>query len=439
MILHGFHMTLNMSKKEIDRVDILARLLRKEINGTLASKLLAISSRQVRTLKKKFTLHGPAGLIHGNRGRPSNREMPKKEKKRIISLLHTKYSSFGPTFASEKLSMVHGIVRDPKTIRSLQITEGLWIPRKGKKKSEHRAWRRRKDAYGEMCQFDGSYHDWFEGRGITSEQCLLAVIDDATGKVVKAEFAAHEGILPVMNFWKEYVSVHGKPRSIYLDKFSTYKVNHKIASENPDVKTQFQRACNELGVQPIFANSPQAKGRIERLFQTLQDRLVKELRLNNISTDEEANVFIANEFLPAFNAKFSVEPVSRADLHKPLTLDEKKNLVSTFSRHTARTVQNDFTLAFNNRWYQLIVTQTVAVRKKDIVTVEEHTDGAIYIRLRGKELNYEVLPARAKKTKQTHPWVLASDTMRTPHKPAADHPWRRTFLKQKQTVSHVYS
>lgn len=440
MIHHGFPMTLNMSRKEIGRVDILGRLLRKEINGTKASKLLAISSRHVRTLKKKFALYGPAGLIHGNRGKPSNRTLPEKERKKIVNLLHKKYPDFGPAFASEKLKELHGIIRDPKTIRSVQIAEGLWTPRKGIKAFEHREWRKRKDCYGEMLQFDGSYHNWFEGRGTANEQCLLAAIDDATGRVAKACFAEHEGVMPVMGFWKEYVLTNGKPQCIYLDKFSTYKVNHKIAMENPDVKTQFQRACNQLGIEPIFANSPQAKGRVERLFRTLQDRLVKELRLRGISSAEKANAFIADEFLPSFNTAFSVEPASKANLHKTLTADEKKNINSILSRHTNRTVQNDFTFSFNKLWHQLAATQSIAVRKKDIVTVEEHTNKTIHLVLRGKELNYAILPARPKKTKQPTPWILAKDTMRMPHKPAANHPWRRTFLvKQKQTASHIYS
>lgn len=410
-----------MSKKEIDRFDVLKRLIRKEINGTKASTLLRLTVRQIRRLKKEITRKGPKGLIHGNRGKPSNRRVSDKEKKNIVSLLHRHYADFGSTFASEKLSEHHDITRDPKTIRSIQIEEGLWTPHTRKKREEHRAWRKRKDAYGEMLQFDGSYHDWFEGRGDTTEQCLLAAIDDATGIVVQAVFAEHEGVMPVMSFWREYALAHGIPRSIYLDKFSTYKVNHKLASENPDVKTQFQRACNSLGIQPIFANSPQAKGRVERLFQTFQDRLIKEMRLANLSTVEEANIFLKEIFLPMFNARFSVESVSKANLHRTLTTEERKHLDATFSRHTERTIQNDFTFAWNNQWYQLTKYQLCIVRKKEKVTVEEHVDGTIHVRLRGKELTYEILPVRPKKTKDV-PWVLARTRPAT--KPAANHPWR---------------
>ena len=420
-----------MSKKEIDAYDVISRLVRKEINGTKAADLLSLSVRHIRRLKQKVKKKGAKGLIHGNRGTIGHHRIPKREHAKIVRLLKKRYTDFGPTFASEKLSENHGIIRDPKTIRSIQIAESLWTPRKGKKKSEHRDWRARKEACGEMLQFDGSYHDWLEGRGETNEQCLLAAIDDATGTVTKAIFAEHEGVLPVMGFWKDYMLTHGKPRSIYLDKFSTYKVNHKIASENPDVKTQFQRACNDLNIQPIFANSPQAKGRVERLFHTFQDRLIKELRLASISTIEEASHFLEQTFLPKFSAKFSVQPASTANLHKPLTQDDKKNLSSIFSRHTNRTVQNDFTFSVNNQWYQLTATQSIIVRKKDVVTVEEWTDGTIHVRLRGKELNYELLPARPKKTKNIQ-WVLAAT--HEPVKPATNHPWRTFHYGKKLLI-----
>lgn len=434
MIHHGSNMTLTMSKQEIDRLDILNRLIRKELDGTHAAKLLQLSVRQIRRLKSAVKKKGAVGLIHGNRGRTGNHAVPEKERKKITMLLHKKYPDFGPTFAAEKLSELHGIIRDPKTIRTIQMAEGLWMPRKRKTISEHRDWRARKEVYGEMLQFDGSYHDWFEGRGATNEQCLLAAIDDATGRVMQAAFAEHEGVLPVMGFWKEYVVSYGKPRGIYLDKFSTYKVNHKVAAENPDVKTQFQRACTTLDIQPIFAHSPQAKGRVERLFDTLQDRLVKELRLAGISTVEEANRFLREIFLPKFNAKFSVQPASRTNLHRTLTVDEQKRLASILSRHTSRTVQNDFTFSFNNQWYQITETQSVAVSKKDIVTVEEHTDNTIHLRLRGKELNYTLLPMRPKKVTNTAPWVLAATPVRTPAKLAPRQPQRIVSYKKRSLI-----
>lgn len=412
-----------MSAREIDRFDILSRLLRKELNGTEAGKLLGLCVRQVRRLKVVVKRKGVSGLIHGLRGKVSNRRMEDKERKKIARLLREKYPDFGPAFATEKLLEIHKIDHDPKTIRSIQTTEGLWKPRRSKTKDEHRSWRPRRSTYGEMEQFDGSYHDWFEGRGGIAEACLLAAIDDATGKIVEAVFAPHEGVFPVFTFWKIYIETHGKPRQIYMDKFSTYKMNSAAARDNPDLKTQFQRAMIALHIEPIFAQSPQAKGRVERLFDTLQDRLVKELRLANIGTIERANQFLTDTFIPAFNAKFSVVPASPQDLHQPLTEQERKDLPSIFSRQEHRIVQNDFTFSFQRQWYQLTAHQPVTICKKDTVMVEEHLDHSIHIRLRGKDLNATILPERPKKAMV--PFVIAKTA--PPTKPSADHPWRQRF------------
>lgn len=213
---------ITMSNKEIDRYEVISRVLRQEITAPKAGELLQLSPRQIKRLKKKVREHGAHGLIHGNRGKPGNHAIPKPERKKIITLLHAKYSDFKPTFAAEKLLENHSIDRDPTTIRTTMIAEGLWAARYNRTRETHRTWRPRKDAYGEMIQFDGSDHDWYEQRGVSSEQCLLAAIDDATGVVVRASFSAHEGVLPVLAFWKAYALTVGKPRRIYLDKFSTY-------------------------------------------------------------------------------------------------------------------------------------------------------------------------------------------------------------------------
>lgn len=410
-----------MSKRNLDRYDIIRRLLRREMNGSRAAGLLGLSTRQVRRLKADVREHGAKALVHALTGSHSNHRLPEKERARIVDLLKTKYADFGPTFAAEKLRELHGITRDPETVRRIMLAASLWRPRRGKAKSEHRSWRARRGAMGEMLQFDGSYHDWFEGRRGITEACLLAAIDDATGRITQAEFRDHEGLFPVMGFWKKYLEAHGKPRSIYLDKFSTYKMNGAIAKENPDLKTQLGRAMSELEIETIFANSPQAKGRVERLFDTLQDRLVKELRLAGIDSVEAANQFLAKTFIPAFNEKFSVVPASGADLHRRLTPRERATLPQTFSRHEARTLQNDYTFSFKNQWYQITKDQPVTVCKKDVVTVEEWVDGGVHIRLRGKDLNYVVLADRPQRVEQ--PWVIAK--AQAPAIPPADHPWRR--------------
>lgn len=427
-----------MSQKELDKYDIIQRAIRKEITVKKAGELLRLSERQIYRLKIKVKEKGATGLIHLNRGKPGNRRIPETERQQLVNLLHRHYSDFKPTHASEKLDEALGLKRDPKTIRQIMIDEGLWKPRK-QKGSEYRCSRPRKEHYGEMEQFDGSYEHWFEDR--TSECCLLASIDDATNKVTGARFVQNEGTLPVFGFWQEYFLFHGKPRSIYLDKLRTYYNNHPSALDDEGMLTQFQRAMRELGVEPIVAHSPQAKGRIEKLFATLQDRLIKELRLRDISDIKTANQFL-EEFLPWFNQKYGLEPTSKANLHRKLTHQERKQLPAILSRHSARTVQNDFTIRFKNLWYQLSKEQPATIRPKDRVIIEERLDNQTYIRLRGKYLNYQILLTKPQKqTKQ--PWVIAAyqKPKRKSYKPPADHPWRRQLIfspaRREQTSSRV--
>ena len=417
-----------MTKKELDRNNIISKLIGKEINGTEAASFLKLSIRHIKRLKARVKEKGPSALIHANRGKPSNRKMPDKERQAIARIIRKLYPDFKPGFATEKLEQVHSIKRDPKTIRKIMIEEQLWKPRK-KKQREYYAWRARKDCFGEMVQFDGSYHYWFENRAPKS--CLLAAIDDATGIPVKAEFGQDEGVLPVFGFWKKYLIQHGKPRSIYLDKFSTYKMTQRVAQENHDTKTQFQRATKQLNIEPIFAHSPQAKGRVERLFNTLQDRLVKELRLNNISTIEGANIFLEKEFLHQYKAKYGVEPKNKTNLHQTLSKNELKELDSILSRQDTRVVKSDFTVSFNNQWLQLRKEQPAIIRKKDKITIEEWTDQTIHLKIRDKYLNYDILPERPKKSNNIA-WVIPAT--RKPTVPPADHPWRQKFILQKAKV-----
>lgn len=393
-----------MSKRELDRHEVITRVTRREITGKHAAELLKLSTRQVWRLKAREISAGPRGLIHQSRGRPSNHRIPDQEHSRIVSLLTNHYGDFGPTLAGEKLAERHGIVRDPKTVRAIMIAEGLWKTNV-RRKTEYHSWRQRRSCLGEMIQFDGSYEDWFEDRG--PRCCLLAAIDDASGRVVKAVFGPHEGVFPVFAFWKEYMRTCGVPRSIYLDRFSTYKMTQKVAVENHDLKTQFERAMTELQCQPIFAHSPQAKGRIERLFGTLQDRLIKEMRLAKIRTIDEGNRYLEGTYLPAFNRKFSVAPAAAANLHRPLTIGERTRLDAVFSRQEERTVRNDFTLSFENTWYQLVSSQPVTICKGDRVIVEERLDGSIRFRIRRKYLNTTVLPERPRRSADI-PWVLAA-------------------------------
>ncbi|MBF8280940.1 MAG: Integrase catalytic protein [Candidatus Magasanikbacteria bacterium] len=415
---------ITMTPQEIDRHGIITRLISKEINGTEAANILHLSVRQTKRLKAKVKKKGAEGLAHASRGKAGHHRLEEKEKKKIVQLLKKHYYDFGPTFAAEKLRENHAIDHDQKTIRQIMIGEKLWQPKIRRSDPIHRTWRERRVAYGEMEQFDGSYEYWFEDRA--GKCCLLGAIDDATGNITKLVFAPSEGVLPVMSFWQGYAERHGKPLSIYLDKFSTYNMNHALAKENSDTLTQFERACQEFHIELIKANSPQAKGRIERLWHTLQDRLIKELRLANISTIAEANIFVEKIFIPKFNKQFGVVPRSDVNLHLTLAAKDQKQLPAIYSRQTERTVQNDFTFSFDTQWFQLTKDQPATICKKDKVIVEERTDGTIHVRLRGKYLNYKILPTRPMKTKQ--PWIIpatqAEVNEKKAHTPAPNHPWR---------------
>lgn len=392
---------LLMSLKQLSKLDVIRRVERQELTQVAAAKLLQVTDRTVREYLKRLSLEGPCFLQHGLKGRPSNNHLPYKEVERIERLLRVKYPDFGPTFACEKLVEIHGITRDPKTIRTIQIRLGLWKPRVTVTKAEHRFFRERRGTFGEMQQFDGSYHDWFEGRGGIQEACLLLAIDDATGRVTYAQFAPHEGVLPVMAFWLAYTCTQGIPRAIYLDRFSTYSMNMKLAAENPDTLTQFERAAKETGIEIIHAMSPQAKGRVERVFETWQDRLVKELRLRNISTTEEANAFLLKTYISSFNKKFSHEPKQPGDLHRKPTKHEQTDILPyIFCRRETRTIQNDFTIPYKTKWFQILPTPRLAMRPKENIQVHELPSGDIHLFIRGKQANFHPLPNRPTQTKQ---------------------------------------
>lgn len=409
--------------------NILKKVIAKEIKPGIAAKQLGVSTRQIRRLKKRVKEEGIKAVVHGLKGKESNHKFADSVKEKTLSLIREKYHDFKPTFASEKLQEIHNLPIKPETARLWMTEAGLWVTRRQKKTGEYRNWRPRKEYFGEMQQFDGSYHFWFEKRfldkkGDPIEVCLLAAIDDATGRITRARFMKNEGVAAVFTFWKGYVQNVGKPLTIYLDKFSTYKINHKAAVDNKELMTQFQRAMQDLGTQLIFAHSPQAKGRIEKLFLTLQDRLVKEMRLAGINTPEEGNKFLEEVFLPKFNNKFSVIAAKDGNVHRSLSEIDKHNLNRIFSVQSTRVVNNDFTIQFKNHWFQLTEVQTTTVRAKERVTVEEWLDGTIHVSLREKHLSYIVLPGRPKKANK-NPTLLTTHPLNW--KPPKDHPWRKGF------------
>lgn len=422
-----------MTEKESHRYEIIKSLIDGVIDGTEASKQLNLSVRQTKRLKVRVADKGLTGIIHQNRGKPSNRSLDESITKKAAKLLKEKYSDFKPTFASEKLEEIHGIKINRETTRQIMIEEKLWTVKPRKQAKDKHLWRPRKDNYGEMQQFDGSYHLWLEDRN--EEMCLLASIDDANGTITKAVFAENEGVKPVSLFWKEYAEENGIPLNIYLDKYSTYKINHKKAVDNKDLMTQFERMTKQVGCNLITAHSPQAKGRVERLFGTLQDRLVKEMRLAGIKTADEANEFL-KEYIPKFNARFAVVPNKKADLHKKVGKRLKEKMSQIFSIQNTRKVNNDYTIMFKNKYYQLDVVQDTVVYKKDTVIVEEHLNGDVKIRLKDTYLTYSVLPEKPQKQQAVN---LAAITEKRPTawKPPTNHPWRNGLIFGKQKSDFI--
>jgi hypothetical protein len=414
--------TITMTRQEAERLLIINNLIEKRINGTDASKQLGLSVRQTRRLKQRVIKLGPKGIIHSKRGKASSRSLDHNLVKEVKIHLHEKYHYFTPTMACEHLLNEDGIKLCIETVRRLMISEGLWIGKK-RKVSEYRCQRERRDNFGEMEQFDGSYEHWFHG--VNEEQCLLGSIDDATGKITKAVFEKSEGIIPVFSFWKGYIKEYGKPISIYLDKFATYKVNHKNAEDNKELLTQFEKALRELDILPITANSPQAKGRIERLWKTLQTRLIKEMRYRKIKTIEEANCFLKNEFVPWFNKKFAVVPKDKTDLHKKNDAD----LEEVFSIKKERTIGNDFVVRYENSYYQLEQIQPLTVLKRSKVIVETRINGEVKIKQRGKYLNFFTLPEKPKREIET--MVPALVRKKSDWKPPVNHPWRKFKVREE--------
>jgi len=286
---------------ELKRLHVIQKVLEKVVKQVEAAEILSLSARQIRRIVKRIRIEGERGILHKSRGRPSNRQIPRKIRDKVIQFYRRQYKDFGPTLATEKLLERNGIGISDETLRKWLMETGDW--KKVRRGRRHRQWRERKHHCGEMVQMDGSHHDWFEGRGPRS--VLMGYIDDATGRVF-GRFYDYEGTIPAMESFRGYIQKYGLPMSVYLDKHTTYKSTGKPTIQDELKNTQplseFERALKELGVEVIHANSPQAKGRIERLFGTLQDRLVKEMRLRGIRTIEEANGFW-EDYLPWYNRR----------------------------------------------------------------------------------------------------------------------------------------
>ncbi len=403
-----------MSMREVKRLKAVESAMDGHVTQKTAAAMLGLSERQVRRLVKDVRDRGDRGVIHGLRGRASNRRIPEAIRERTISLYQARYSDFGPTLATEKLMECDGLKVSDETLRRWLIEAGFW--KKRRKRSGWRQWRPRKECFGQMVQMDGSHHDWLEGRG--PKLVLMAYIDDATNTIY-GRFYDYEGTLPAMDSFTGYVRKYGLPMSVYLDRHTTYKSPKKLTEweeiEGTESLSQFERALKELGVEVIHALSPQAKGRIERLFGVLQDRLVKEMRLEGITTKEQANAFL-KEYLPRYNERFGVCPANEADAH--VTLPSQVDLNRYLCIKTERTIRKDNTIALDGRLYQI---QEQGGKK---VVVEERLDGSMLVISKGASLKYKEITERPKKK------VVSKTDAREfnrPSKPAKDHPWKRSW------------
>ena len=410
---------IKFTASERKRYDTIRSCIDGDITNKEASVRLRLKVRQVQNIKRAVEKDGKSGIIHKSKGQTSGSATAETiVKKAAAYFAEKKHRDFGPAFAQEKLAH-SGIVMNTETLRLLMIKKEIWKPHPRRGPHIVREWRERKESFGELIQFDGSYHDWFENGG---GECFLAAIDDATGAIIHAVFEDTEGVYAVFRFWLAYAETYGLPAAIYLDKFSTCKVNRKNAADNGEFMTQFQRAMKELEVRVICANSPEAKGRIERLFGTLQDRLVKEMRLAEVKTRGKANRFTGDVYVPGRNRRFSVAGKRENDARRPLSDDVRIRLPSIFSVQSKRRVNNDCTIQFKSHWFQLEATQKTAVYKRDEVIAEERLDGSIHVRHKDVYLEYRVLPERPRPVRVP----IAALTREKPQwKPPENHPWRR--------------
>jgi len=413
---------LTMSKKELNRLEVMQRVDEKRLRQKAAAEQLGISERQVKRLLRRYRLQGANGLVSKRRGQPSNHQLAEETREKVLDLLKSKYTGFGPTLACEKMVEVEHLKISNESVRQLMLAEGLWKAKKARKVVAHQM-RERRACFGELVQIDGSPHDWFEGRA--AECSLLVFIDDATGKLGELLFVESESFFSYCRATESYLTRYGKPGAFYSDKHGVFRVNQPSAGSS-DALTQFGRAMQELDIQIICANSPQAKGRVERVNQTLQDRLPKELRLHGISTWEAGNAFLP-EYMADFNRHFAVQPRSTLDAHRPLAAQD--DLTRLFRWQETRILSKNLTLQFNKVVYQIQTEHPSYAMRNAAVTVclDDHEN--ITILYKGKSLVYTVFHQQAKQSEVVQSKLIDQVLLNQSkaHKPAPDHPWKRGF------------
>jgi molybdenum-dependent DNA-binding transcriptional regulator ModE len=411
--------TLRMSRRERKRLELLSRVGRSELTLAKAAELLGLSYRQAKRVYRRYREEQDAGLVHRLRGRASNRRTLSAEREEALQLYRDKYADFGPTLAVEYLTREDGQKLTVSTLRRWLMSAGLWKTRKSGPK--HRRWRARKEHVGEMLQMDGSHHDWFEGRRAWA--VLMVMIDDATNRTY-GRFFEEETTVACMTTFQRYVEQHGLPRSLYVDRAGIYEptrdasVDEELAETGP--LTQFGRAMQELDVELILAHSPQAKGRVERRHGVFQDRLVKAMRLAKLNELDAANSFLEEKFLPDLNARFTLEPKQLADVHRRVS--QGVRLADVLSFQESRVVQNDWTLQWRCRHFQLTEANQRLALVRQKVLVCEHLDGTVHLKYRDRELPFAELVDRPQRTAK--PSTGPTGLGRVGTRPAADHPWR---------------
>jgi Homeodomain-like domain len=377
------HVTL--SRTELDRVEMMTRLAERRLTQRHAGELLGVTERQVRRLYRAFKSRGAAGLVSAQRGQPSHRRLPADTQRRALELIRERYADFGPTLAREKLTEAHDLVLSVETVRGWMIAAGIWLPRAQRTRRSYPP-RERRPCLGELVQIDGSAHAWFEDRGPVCT--LLVYVDDATSRLMELRFADSESTFDYFAATRSYLERHGKPVAFYSDRLSVFRATRDQALGGRGV-SQFGRAMTTLNIDIICANSPQAKGRVERSNLTLQDRLVKELRLRGIS-DRTAGQAYLPEFREDYNRRFAKPARHAYDAHR--SLPDLACLDEAFTLQEERRVSKNLTLAHQRILYVLEDTAENRRLRGHQVTVHEHEDGRITIRHAGRPLVYRAHP-----------------------------------------------
>jgi hypothetical protein len=379
-----------MSQADRDRLVALKKAASGAITQRQAAEELKLSERQVRRLLAKLRGGGDKAILHGLRDRRSNRKMAEEVQQRAVSILHQDvYRGFGPTLASEYLGKKHAIQISKETARKWMRAAGLWRSRPRRIKEVH-TWRARRERWGELVQWDSSEHDWTEGRG--EKMYLVSMIDDATSRVF-ARFVGHDSMEENMGVLEQYLRHSGRPLEFYTDKasifYTTPKKNHPVRPE-PLPPTQIGRALRELNIGWIAAHSPQAKGRIERSFDTAQDRLVKGMRVAGVKTIQDANAYLESEYLPEWNAKFTVLAACADDAHRPLRKQDR--LEAILCRVEQRVVSNDYTVRLDGQTYQIVRADIRPKLCGARVRIERRRDGSIAVSFENRYLAVHPCP-----------------------------------------------